>query len=230
MMKRFSLMAGIFLAASLSLFAGDVANFVNLGFSADGKYFMFGFYGIDQAQKKPYAELYTVDTAKNEFVRDGAKKATYDVNIEAGQDGNGGLFKLFTSNVETAKKFAIDHLLQGRLLYVLMNGSEPPADLSFRDFKTNDEYKVSIAQSKFDDAGMASAAFSLAVQVTGASGKQKTFTIGNPKLKRPEVKEYVIRQIFLSPDDKYLVALVEKRITDKSGPSVRYMIETAQLK
>ena len=58
-------------ASSLLLFAGDVANLVNLGFSPDGMTYAFGEYGITDQTYRSYAEIYIVDVAKNDFVKSG---------------------------------------------------------------------------------------------------------------------------------------------------------------
>ena len=63
-------------ASSLLLFAGDVANLVNLGFSPDGMTYAFGEYGITDQTYRSYAEIYIVDVAKNDFVKSGIFKTS----------------------------------------------------------------------------------------------------------------------------------------------------------
>jgi len=230
MMKR---LIGMLFCSVLSLsvcFAGDVASFINLGFSEDGKYFMFGLYGVEQLQKKPYAEMYTVDTEKNEFVESGVKKALFDTSVDALQDGSGAFFTLFAENTQHGKKYKINYLKQGRLLYLLMNGEKQEEELGFRDFKTGDEYKVLLTQSIKEEKSLVSSSFDITIKITNTQGQIKTLVIGNPNFKRNDVKGYVIRQILLSQDEKYLVTVVEKQVADKDGASVRFMVETTKLK
>ena len=60
-MKRRGVLALILLlSVAFALQAGDVASYVNLGFSVNSQYFLFGYYGIDDASSQPYAELYLV--------------------------------------------------------------------------------------------------------------------------------------------------------------------------
>ena len=86
MKKRSLFAAAFFLIALVPAFAGDVATFVNLGFSPDSAYFLFGQYGIDQAAGKPYAETYLVDNKRNDFVDKGIARRIFDAALEPGQD------------------------------------------------------------------------------------------------------------------------------------------------
>jgi predicted secreted protein len=229
MKKRRALAAAAFLIFLVPAFAGDVATFVNLGFSADSSYFMFGQYGIDQAASKPYAETYLVDNKRNDFVAKGVARRTYDAALEPGQDATGAIFALVGEEQALIKKYGIDHMKPGRLLYVLMDGQEPPASLSFRDFKTGASYEISLNQSSSEAKGQATASFGIAVSYTSKDGTVKRVVGGNPDIKRPGVKAYVIRRIIAAPNEKTLVFLVEKRTVDKGDQAVRYMVEALKL-
>jgi predicted secreted protein len=229
-MKKRSLLATAFLLASLaSAFAGDVATFVNLGFSPDSSYFMFGQYGVDPAAGKPYAETYLVDDKRNDFVDKGVSRKTFDASIEPGQDAMGAIFALVGEQQSLVKKYRIDHLRPGRLLYVLMDGQEPPASLTFRDFKSGASYEVSLSQSASESKGSVYSSFGVAVSYSAKGGTVKRIVGGNPDIKRQGVKSYVIRRIIVAPDEKTLIFLVEKRTVDKGDPAVRYMVEALKL-
>jgi predicted secreted protein len=229
MKKRSLLAATSFLIALAPVFAGDVATFVNLGFSPDSAYFLFGQYGIDQAAGKPYAETYLVDNKRNDFVDKGVGRRTFDTALEPGQDSSGALYALVGEEQSLVKKYKIDHLKSGRLLYVLMDGQEPPAILSFRDFKNGSAYDVSLNQSSTEIKGAAAASFGISLTFTSKNGTVKRVVGGNPDIKRQGVKSYVIRRIIAAPDEKTLVFLVEKRTVDKGDPAVRYMVEALKL-
>ena len=229
MKKRSLLAASFFLVAFSTAFAGDVATFVNLGFSPDSGYFMFGQYGIDQAAGKPYAETYLVDNKHNEFVAKGVARKTFDAALEPGQDAAGAMYALVEENQSLVAKYKIDHLRPGRLLYVLMDGQEPPAILSFRDFKTGAAYEVSLNQRSTESKGTAAASFGIAVTYTAKDGTVKRVVGGNPDIKRDGVQAYVIRRIIAAPDEKALVFIVEKRMVDKGDPAIRYMVEALKL-
>ena len=69
------IMAGVLAAISImSLLAGDVATFVDKGFSEDGKYYIFGQYGVTDKKFQAYAEIYQVDIAANDYVDNGVFK------------------------------------------------------------------------------------------------------------------------------------------------------------
>jgi len=229
MKKRSLFAAAFFLAALVPSFAGDVATFVNLGFSPDSAYFMFGQYGIDQSAGKPYAETYFVDSRKNDFVDKGVLRRSFDASLEPGQDAVGALFALVGDQQAMVSKYKIDHLRPGRLLYVLLDGQEPPASLSFRDFKTGANFEVSLNQSSSESKGGLSSSFGIALSLTAKDGGTKRVVGGNPDIKRQGVKAYVIRRIIAAPDEKTLVFIVEKRTVDKGEPAVRYMVEALKL-
>jgi predicted secreted protein len=229
MKKRSLFAAAFFLVALVPAFAGDVATFVNLGFSPDSAYFMFGQYGIDQAVGKPYAETYLVDNKHNDFVAKGVTRKSFDAALEPGQDASGAMYALVGEGLPLIKKYKIDHLRPGRLLYVLMDGQEPPAILSFRDFKNESTFEVSLNQKSTEIKGTAAASFGIALTFTAKDGTVKRIVGGNPDIKRAGVRAYVIRRIIAAPDEKALVFIVEKRMVDKGDPAVRYMVEALKL-
>jgi len=229
-MKRRSLLAAIaVLAVALPATAGDVATFVDLGFSPDSAYFMFGQYGVEAGSGRPYAELYLVDTRKNDFAPKGVQRKAYDARLEPGQDTSGALYALFAESASLAKSARIDHLRPGRLLYVLLDGEEPPASLAFRDFKTEASFDVSLQKSVAESKGSVVSSFGLSVAVKAKDGRSRSVTGGNPGIKRTGVKDYVIRRIIAAPDEKTLVLIIEKVVTQKGDQSVRYMVETVKL-
>jgi predicted secreted protein len=228
-MKKSLLVVFVAVFALIPALAGDVATFVDLGFSPDSSYFMFGQYGVDQASGSPYAETYLVDNKKNDFVRDGVARKIYDTKLEPGQDASGAFYALFADEASLAKKYKIDHLKPGRLLYILVDGQEPPATLSFRDFKSGASYEVALNQKAAEAGGSVSSSFGIAVSRAAKDGAAKRVVGGNPDIKRAGVKAYVIRRIIAAPDERTLVFILEKRMVDKSGGAIRYMIEALKL-
>ena len=91
------------------IFAGDIASFVNLGFSNDSRYYMFAQYGINE-KNFPYAEVYSVDVRQNKFTQDGVKKAEFKVPVETTQDGSGALYSMMKEISPLAVKYDINHL------------------------------------------------------------------------------------------------------------------------
>jgi len=230
MLKRSFLAALAALLILVPAAAGDIATFVNLGFSGDSAYFMFGQYGLDSATGKAYAETYLVNTKKNDFVPKGVSRKLYDARIEAGQDLSGALFSLYGEALPLASACKIEPLASGRLLYILLDGEELPATLSFRDFRNESSYDIALQKSVAEATdGSVSSSFGFTVAVTAKDGATKRMTAGNADIKRAGVKDYVVRRIIVAPDEKTLVLIIEKRLAQKGDQAVRYMVETLKL-
>ena len=229
-MKKGSIIIILILALTGSLFAGDLASFMNLGFSEDSRYFMFGQYGITGETTLPYGEIYLVDVHRNQFVPRGVWQKTFNQPPQAGQNGSGALLTLFWEARERAQELKISPLSKGRMVYLLVNGEEPKSQVSFRDFKRGSQYAVTLNQQQFSSASEISAAFHLNLAVTDKAGEIKTYTIGLPNYKRPGVRQYRIRQIFFAPDEASLVFVVEREEgAATEAVNIRYMVETVYL-
>ena len=77
------------ITGAVFIWAGDTAAFVDLGFSPDGRTYAFAQYGVQSGTLKPWAELFVVDVARNEFVSGGRLSYVHDSPVIAGQDGSG---------------------------------------------------------------------------------------------------------------------------------------------
>ncbi|TFG63421.1 MAG: DUF2259 domain-containing protein [Spirochaetales bacterium] len=210
------------------LFAGDIAAFVNLGFSNDARFFMFAQYGIN-SKDYPYAEIYTVDVRQNKFTQDGVKKAEFKVPVETTQDGSGALYSIMKEISPLSMKYDINHLKTGRILYILLNGEEPKQKLQFRDFNLGNQYSIELNQSVFSSKTETSSAFHITMAIEKQNAQKKTYTVGLPDFKRKDVKSYKIRQIIIGPDEKSLIFIVEKEELAQAGNNIRYMVETVFL-
>jgi predicted secreted protein len=226
-----SVVAGILLCALglVSAFAGDVATFVNLGFSSKSEYFMFGFHGWDANTKSFFAEIYTVQVKENRFAPNGVVKKEYPGQLGPGQDTAGAFYTLLEENGPLTKKFGINHLKQGRLIYILLNGEPPKDRLEFRDFVSSSAYKVKMVKDIKGKDEKVQSAFYLDVSLTLKDGKTRTHTIGLKDHYRAGIQDYRIRQILVSPDEQHVVFVIETIHYGKQGPSIRYMVETAKL-
>ncbi len=228
--KRTALIFMLGLATLFRVWSGDIASYVNLGFSPDSRYFMFGQYGIEEAASLAYADLFLVDVPANTFVRGGTIHGNYPISLQPTQTGSGALYIMLESSADLVAKHRIDHLQQGRLLYILVNGEPPKSLLEFRDFVTGTGYRVSLEQQSSGTGKDISASFHIRVTLTRPDGSQRTYAVGKPDYRREGVKQYRIRQIVLSPKGEALVFLVEKEQIGKTGTDIRYMVETLALK
>lgn len=229
-MKRMQALSLALVLLAVPLWAGDVAFFVNLGFSPDSAYYMFGQYGIDAQTGTPYAETFVVDTKANDFVRKGTARMTYAVRPEPGQDPAAAFYALLADQgAARLKEYRIDPLRQGRIVYLLVNGQTPSDALSFKDYKTDAQWEVLLRPAATETNGEVTSSFGISVSVTSKAGTVKRFEAGNPGIKRKGVRGYAIRRILVTPDEKTVVFIVEKRVAVKDGDSVRYMVETVRI-
>ena len=224
------LLVVVLLAGACGLFAGDIANFINLGFSDDDRYFMFGEFGVNEETSFPFADLFVVNVSNNQFVDQGAQNGVYSVSAEPGSEGQGAILTLLEQNNSLRKRYAINHLKTGRMLYLRVDGERPKADLDFRDFVTGTRYLVHLTQEAFGSGKSVSSSFHIDLTVISSNGNAKEFAVGLPDYKRKGVKEYAIRQVLLSPAGKAIIFLMEKNEVNETGSNIRYMVETVSIR
>lgn len=217
----------VMVAGSIS--AGDVARFVNLGFSPNSRTFMFAQHGIAVEEGYPFAEIYTVDVPGNHFVSNGVVRETYATALSPGQDGSGAFYTLLPELRDVVQNYQIDHLRQGRLIYLLVNGAEVREQIEFRDFETGNNYDIRIMQEKRGSGADVRAAFHLEVTTQLANGTVIDHRVGRPGYFREDIDRYRINQVIVSPDERSLVIVVERIRDTASGKRVRYMVETVKL-
>ena len=229
MQKRVILIGVLILSVLVPLAAGDVANFVNLGFSEDSSVFMFGQYGVIDGEERPYAEIYTVNVHKNTFVPDGVTKKVFTDEVQPGQDGTGALFNLLHQVEPQVAEYSVDHLKTGRLVYIHIDGDKPKKRIEFRDFYRGDSYVLTLVQQNFGSDRDVSASFHINLAVTSKSGSTRTYTLGLPDYRRDGVISYRIQEVFFSPAESGLVVVMEKELWSEQGKNIRYMVETTTL-
>ena len=228
-MKKLMLL--LLAAAAATAWAGDVARFVNLGFSDDDRYFLFGQYGVDEKTLHPYAEISVVDVPANQFAPAGVRKASSRVASEPGATGEGALYNLLRDSADLARKHGIDHARTGRVLYLpAPPEARPQETLAFRDFQTGARYQMRLVQSASGEGDRVESAFHIEVTVNPASGESSSYRMGLPDYRRRGVKGYRVSQVLLSPGGGSLIAVVERSERDGGGSNVRYMIETLRLR
>lgn len=207
------------------LYAGDVATFVNLGFSDDGSFFAFGQHGLTDEKYQGYAEIYCVDVQANDFVPAGRFKTSPTVET-ADKDSKNIFLSLLDRASLTLSKWNINQKNEGRPIYVLTNESMNEKTLIFRDFETNDEYTVVLHKKHKTDM---SSSFYISVEIIKPNGSKISGKTGQMDKIRPGVKDYVIKKILIDKSNTSLIFVIEKHIYNKEGNSIRYMVETMKL-
>ncbi|TVR89654.1 MAG: DUF2259 domain-containing protein [Spirochaetaceae bacterium] len=224
-------LVGLILLAAMPAYARDVATFVNLGFSEDSRTFMFGLHGVSGDTGSPYAEIVTVDVPRNQFVSGGVHRTEYPVRPGPGQDGHGALLRLLGEHQNLIVNHKINHLSQGRLLYILLNGDEPPRErLEFRDFESDSRFIVKLNQESSGSRDELRARFHIELEKSPRAGSTERFVIGLPEFDRSQVGTYRISQILASPDESSLVFVVEMKYPHATDRSISYMVETVKIR
>lgn len=230
----------IYLLLALSaatVMAGDLAILENLGFSADGRYFMFGQHVLVTDSGQAYAETAVVDVSSNDFVTGGWKKSGWDVPMIPNQDSRGALYELLGESADLKSRYGISHLEQGRLLYTRSNGDDTTMEIGdngetapallFRDFERGREYSLVLFQENDISGESDSSSFHIELTTIDSNGAQSSYTVGNQGYFRPGIVSYRIVRVWIGPDGRSLVIGVAKEDEDLS---IRYMVETLVLK
>ncbi|MDR3130617.1 MAG: DUF2259 domain-containing protein [Treponema sp.] len=229
--KKYFCIMVVIAACAVCLWAGDTAVFVDLGFSPGGKTYAFGQYGIQAKTLRPWADFYMVDVYKNDFVDGGRVSYTHDVPATAGQDGSGALYRLVSRNAALTERYGINFLLQGKVLYLAVNGNEAAAgeSIEFRDFEKDVSYKASLVPTVEGSGASLTSSFYISLERTTRDGSKKTYTVGNPQIKRPLIQTYHIRKVMVPPGDGSVIFVIETRKQGDTGRDIRYMVEALSL-
>ncbi|GAB1482171.1 DUF2259 domain-containing protein [Treponema sp.] len=213
----------------MSAWAGDVASFVDLGFSADGSRYMFAQYGVDSPSLKPWAELFVVDVPRNDFVSGGRKSLMGTSSVVSGQDGSGAFYKLLSENADIAAKHKVDFLRQSQPLYLALDEGFPASggksSIEFRDFDKETSYIATLVPFVEGSGETLRSSFYISLERTQKDGTKKKYTVGTPDLKREQVSAYRIRRAVVAPKDGSLIFVIELLKASKTGFDSRYMVE-----
>ncbi len=213
------------LSLTVGMYAGDVASFVNLGFSPDGKKYAFGQHGLQDKTYRAYAEIYAVDVKKNSFLPHGIFKKS-PVKQTEGERSKTTFLALQNRAQAGLDRWKIAESRSGRIIFAQVEQKEPAQTLFFRDFETGNQYTVVLHVEK---KAKASSAFYLTVEKTRPNGAKEKTQIGRPDYVRKGVKDYAVKKIITDAKGKALIFVIEKKMLTSSGDSFRYMVETAYL-
>lgn len=214
--------------------AGDAAVFDDIGFSADGKTYLFGQYGKTDVNYKPWAEIYTVDVAKNDFVPGGIyKNSSESSNSEI--SGKKAYSDLKDKVEWKISKYAASPAGTDTLLYLYEENEKSATDtISFKDFENSTEdksifYEVTLVPSYEGKGKNVRSRFYINLVKKDAAGSVVgTWKVGTPDFKRNGITSYRIEKIFGDKSGKSLVFVVQKTLEDDTGTSIRYMVETVR--
>lgn len=226
----------MFLAVSSGLWAGDVATFVDLGFSDDGKIYMFGQHGVLSPSLKPWAEFRIVDVNANNFTKDGRGELK-GTPITAGQNGSGVFYKLLSNNSNLANRNGIFFQNQGIPLYISREEklSARGEEIRFRDFLSGKYFTATIfptvvnAPVKIGGGQNVVSSFYIALESLTQDGQVKNYIIGTPRIKRQNVLQYNFRKVLVDTNRNSIIFVIEMLCAAENGYDVRYMVEAQRL-
>lgn len=233
LMKRLAL-SGIIFAATLGVFAGDAAAFVDIGISQDGRTYAFAEYGKTDKTFQGYAEIYTVDIEKNDFVA-GEIFRTNPSNATNAKSGKAVFEELYDKANWKLRKYDFKPAPVDNLLYVRDDQKEGESEIIFKDFEgsTNEQsvfYHIKLAKTVFGSGTNLRSSFFITMEKKDGEGNVISRNIvGSPDIKRKQVTDYRIDRIFSDKTGRNLVFVIEKTLSDVNGVSIRYMVETIRL-
>jgi predicted secreted protein len=210
-----------------SLWAGDSAVFVDLGFSPDGRTYMFGQYGVLSPSLKPWAEIYVVNMETNNFVPNGKVTRTQDTAIKAGQDGSGVFYQLLNSNSALASRYNVNFQNQGQPLYISRDENPPERGetIEFRDFISGKNYIARIIPTITGSGQNTRSSFYIDLEIRSSNGMTSKISIGNPQIVRQKIASYNIKKVFIDSTGNSIVFVIEMRCIAENGFDTRYMVE-----
>jgi len=232
LLKKTVLIVSILLLTCISaLWAGDTAVFVDLGFSSDGRTYMFGQHGVLSPSLRPWADLYAVDVSSNSFVPSGKITFTQDTPIRAGQDGSGILHRLVSGNSNLSSRHGVNFQNQGLPLYISRD-ENPPARgerIEFRDFLSGKSYRANLIPSFTGSGQNVRSQFYIDLTVTSPDGTSKTYTVGTPNYTRQKIAQYNIKRVLIDDKGGSVIFVIEMKRAAENGYDIRYMVEAVRL-
>jgi predicted secreted protein len=227
--KSFCFVIAVLVFGGSYLWAGDNPTFVDLGFSADGKVYMYAQYGVESLVLRPWAELGVVDVPGNDFVPGGRVSYTHAQAIIPGQNGSGVLYRLLSRNSALTDRHGISFLSQGQTLYVSPETATGPETIEFRNFQTGVSYRASLNSVIEGSGNNLRSSFSISLEKTGGNGAKRSYTVGAPQIKRPLITSYGIWKVLAAPQDAALIFVIETKKPVDGGFDIRYMVEAVTL-
>ncbi len=216
------------------VWAGDVATFVDKGFSEDGKYYVFGQYGKTDKKFQGWAELYQVDIAANDYTDNGVFR-TKPSAVTADKNGREVFEALEGKSFYYFKDLKCETANMDHVLYILDDVYKTGTDeIVFTDFRSSDldnadVYHIRLYPTVNGSGKNARSSFYIMLEKKDANGNIiLSRKIGSPDITRKGVTNYKIERIFCDKSETNLIFVIEKMMEDDTGTSIRYMVEAAK--
>ena len=232
LLKKTVFILFILLLTSVSaLWAGDSAVFVDLGFSPDGRMYMFGQYGVLSPSLRPWADLYIVDVTSNTFAQNGRVSLIENTPIKAGQDGSGILHRLVSNNSSLSNRYCINFQNQGLPLYISRDENPPPRGekIDFRDFPSGNSYKAQLISTITGGGQNVKSQFYINLEVFSPNNFYRTYKVGSPNFFRQGIVQYNFKRVLIDSTGSSIIFVIEMMFTTDNGYDIRYMVEALRL-
>jgi len=233
MFKKKTVFAVLFILFTCvsALWAGDSAVFVDLGFSQDGRMYMFGQYGVNASTLRPWAEIYVVDVSRNAFVTNGRASITSNNPIRAGQDGSGVFHQLVSNNSSLVARNGIIFQNQGLPLYISRDENPPVYDerITFRDFLSGKSYAAQLVSTVNGSGQNAGSKFYIKLDAASSDGQVKKYTVGTPDYTRQGIVQYNFKRVVIDEKGGSIIFVIEMKQAAANGFNIRYMVEAVRL-
>ena len=229
--KTISIFSLLLFTCVSALWAGDSAVFADLGFSHDGRTYMFGQHGVLSPSLRPWAEIFIVDVASNRFVDNGRASFTQNTPIRAGQDGSGILHRLVSNNTSLINRYNIVFSNQGLPLYISRNEAPPRNGevIEFRDFLSGKSYRAQLVPSISGSGMNVSSRFHINLEARQPNGQTRTYTVGTPNFSRERISQYNFKRVVIDSTGNSIIFVIEMRRVVENGHDIRYMVEAVRL-
>jgi len=219
---------GIFLLLLTSVFAGDRADFINLGFIDQNEAFLYGQYGMDEEGTYFYADVVYHDLQSGETPAELIQSKRYPLT-----ELNGGstLPAMLQSVQEylSVNPVSVDFTRTGVMLYP--PGIESGNVISFKDDTQNKDYSLSLNLRPKTRKPGSNTALALTLVQNDSDGTYKRYDAGS--LVRPLEGVYDVRlaKVYSDPERNYLVMVFQTSEFDDETESVdaRYLLKSIAL-
>lgn len=234
-MKRLLAACAMGLSVLAMSFAGDAAVFQDIGFSQDGKVYIFAQYGKVDKSFQAWAEIYTVDVPKNVFIKSDVYKTNPSYKTVS-MSGKEAYDQLFTRSEYQLSKYKFAPVSGSNVLYVNEDErADPTQEIVFKDWDNSTAseeifYAVKLVPTVTGKGKAVKSQFYINFEKRNSKGEVLlSKKVGTPDFKRDGISAYRIARIFSDKSGKNLVFVVEKLLEDDTGTSIRYMVETVSL-
>lgn len=217
------------------VFAGDVASFVDKGFSEDGKYYVFGQYGKTDKKYQGWAEIYVVDIQENDYVDGGVFKIK-PTAVTAGKVGKEIYESLEEKNFYYLKDLKLKQADLDRVLYICDDVNKVGTDeIKFTDFRNSsidnpNSFSIKLIPTISGRGKDVKSSFYIMMEKLDCDGNViSSQKIGSPNITRKGISNYKIERIMCDTSEQNLIFVIEKILEDDKGISIRYMVEAAKI-